>query len=211
MSNPRVVNLHHNVQFDVYIGRSKSSPFHWGNPFTHLTGVAGAVKVETREEAIDCFRRWVYGEAFIEVEPLRREWMLRNLHLLKGKTIGCFCAPLLCHGEVLIEMAERAISPGKVDIDLYAMSRTQLVQEIMKMRDGARSHRDQRGDDKCWMDDEVLYRLLPEGYSPPARDTAVELANCEKYICSRRNPATTYVSPQRRIEELESEIERLKK
>lgn len=208
--NPRVVNLHKNQPFDIYIGRSKNSQFHWGNPWTHLPNVANTTKVDSRELALECFRKWICGEAFFDVEPQRRDWMLRNLHLLKGKTLGCFCAPLGCHGEILLELAERAITPENVDIDLYAMSRTQLISAVMSLRTGTRDHRDQRGDDKCWMDDEKLYKLLPEGYTPPARDTAVELANCRKYICSRMNPATIYISPQRRIEELELEIARLK-
>jgi hypothetical protein len=75
-----------------------------------------------------------------------------------------------------------------------------------RLRAAIRTHRDQRGDDRCWLDDEELYRALPEGHTPPARDSAVELALCEKFIACRHNPATEYVSPQRRIEELEAEL-----
>lgn len=67
-----------------------------------------------------------------------------------------------------------------------------------------RRHRDERGDDRCRQDDDVLYRALPEGFTPPARDSSVEIANCVRYIDCRQNPATEYVSPQRRIEELEA-------
>jgi hypothetical protein len=74
-----------------------------------------------------------------------------------------------------------------------------------------RKHRDERGDDRCWKDDEELYQVLSEGYTPPERDTAVELHNCEKFIACRQNPATVYVSPQRRIEELLQENERLRR
>lgn len=79
-----------------------------------------------------------------------------------------------------------------------------LRAENEQLKAAIRSHRDQRGDDRCWQDDETLYSRLPEGYAVPARDTTVELALCEKYIACRRNPATEYVSPQRRIEELEA-------
>jgi len=72
-----------------------------------------------------------------------------------------------------------------------------------------RKHRDYRGDDRCWMDDEELYAVLPEGYAPPERDTTVELKLCEKFIASRRNPRTEYVSPQRRIDELEAQVREL--
>lgn len=73
-----------------------------------------------------------------------------------------------------------------------------------------RKHRDQRGDDRCWLDDEDLYRLLPEGYATPERDVLVEVANCLQFLRCRRNPRTEYVSPQRRIEELEAEVQRLR-
>ena len=66
-----------------------------------------------------------------------------------------------------------------------------------------RKHRDQRGDDRCWMDDEELYKVLPEGFTPPPRDTTVELKNCERYIASRQAPQSVYVSPQREIERLQ--------
>lgn len=79
-----------------------------------------------------------------------------------------------------------------------------------KLLDAIRWHRDQRGDDRCWLDDEQLYMLLPEGYLPPLREVAVELANCERYLRLRRNPKTEYVSPQRRIEELEAEASSLR-
>lgn len=73
-----------------------------------------------------------------------------------------------------------------------------------------RKHRDQRGDDRCWLDDEELYRVLPEGYVAPYRDSSVELDLCRQYIACRHNPNTVYVSPQRRIEELELEVSKLK-
>lgn len=96
------------------------------------------------------------------------------------------------------------------DTDYYDW-KPRLCRLAVKLVAGIRNHRDQKGDDKCWMDDEELYKLLPEGYTPPERDTTVELSLCEQYIKCRRNPATTYVSPQRRIEELEEENKQLKK
>ncbi len=69
-----------------------------------------------------------------------------------------------------------------------------------------RRHRDERGDDRCWLDDETLYKSLPEGYKPPDRDTTVEIENCHRYIVCRHHPDTKYVSPQRRIEELQAQI-----
>ena len=85
-----------------------------------------------------------------------------------------------------------------------------LENQVNKLIGSIRKHRDQRGDDRCWMDDEELYKALPEGYTPPVREVAVELGLCEKFIESRRNPATEYVSPQIEIERLQAEVESYK-
>ena len=74
--------------------------------------------------------------------------------------------------------------------------------QLQNLRDAVRAHRDARGDDRCWLDDEELYKMLPEGYTPPARDTSVELDLCRKFILNRRHPKTTYISPEREIERL---------
>jgi len=82
----------------------------------------------------------------------------------------------------------------------------QLGDRLEKIETAVRLHRDTRGDDRCWRDDETLYKILPEGYNPPDVDTCVELERCRQYIRSRHHPEIVYVSPQRRIEELESII-----
>lgn len=87
---------------------------------------------------------------------------------------------------------------------------TEAEQLVAKYEAAIRDVRDQRGDDRCWKDLEKLYSLLPEGYVPPARDESVEIENCIRYIRSCHDPRTTYVSPQRRIEELEAELKQLR-
>lgn len=71
--------------YDVYIGRGSK----WGNPF--VIGKDG-----TREEVIAKYRKWI----------LKRTELLNDLHELKGKTLGCFCKPQACHGDVLIKLIE---------------------------------------------------------------------------------------------------------
>jgi hypothetical protein len=95
-------------------------------------------------------------------------------------------------------------------LEMVVNQRDQISARVKELEEAIRRHRDQRGDDRCWMDDEALYAALPEGYTPPPRDSAVELAMCEKFIACRHNPATEYVSPQRRIDELEAERDRLR-
>ena len=71
----------------VYIGRG--SP--WGNPYK--IGVTGY----TRSEVIYEYR--LYAQKRLEQEP---NWLMP----LVGKDLICYCAPLACHGDVLIEMIE---------------------------------------------------------------------------------------------------------
>jgi hypothetical protein len=86
-----------------------------------------------------------------------------------------------------------------------------LTAEVARLRAAIREHRDQRGDDRCWMDDETLYAALPEGFTPPTRDAGVELANCARFIACRGNPKTEYVSPQREIDRLRAECGELRR
>jgi len=79
--------------YDVYIGR----PSIWGNPFSHLEGTLARFKVATREEAIQKYEEWVVTQPHL----------MSGLHLLKGKTLGCWCKPKSCHGDVLERLANR--------------------------------------------------------------------------------------------------------
>ena len=81
--------------YDVYIGR----PSKWGNPFTHLnTSTQAEFKVNSREEAIDAYKNWIlHGEG---------QHLLVDLPELKGKVLGCWCAPKLCHGDILIALVQ---------------------------------------------------------------------------------------------------------
>lgn len=74
---------------------------------------------------------------------------------------------------------------------------------IAELEAAIRKHRDYRGDDRCWRDDVELYAVLRDGWTIPECDTSVDLENCRRFIECRKNPYTKYVSPQRRIEELE--------
>lgn len=68
--------------YDIYIGRGSK----WGNPF--VIGKDG-----TRDEVIAKYKEWIVNQPqFFDLEELR------------GKALGCFCYPLRCHGDVLIEM-----------------------------------------------------------------------------------------------------------
>ncbi len=71
--------------YDVYIGR----PSKWGNPFS--VGKDG-----TRETVIKKYKFWI----------MLQPELISSLHELKGKILGCWCSPLLCHGDVLVELVK---------------------------------------------------------------------------------------------------------
>lgn len=78
--------------YDVYIGR----PSKWGNPYQ--IGIHG-----TRDEVIQKYRDMILGN----------RTLMAALPELRGKTLGCWCAPEACHGDVLIELANQEIEDGR--------------------------------------------------------------------------------------------------
>ena len=52
-----------------------------------------------------------------------------------------------------------------MDDDLAAMSREQLIDEVRRLRQGIRGHRDTTGHDLCWHHPD-LWGLLPERTDP---------------------------------------------
>lgn len=97
-----------NTESYHYIGRPKGNDkFHFGNPFSHEAFSKALVKVSNRDEACDSFKDWLDGKRYTDVAPERRQWILDNLSLLKGKDLGCWCSPQRCHGDYLLELANR--------------------------------------------------------------------------------------------------------
>ncbi len=62
--------------------------------------------------------------------------------------------------------------------------------EVERLQTAIRNHRDQKGDDRCWLDDAELYKVLPEGPQPlnQVPPEAEFLANCARYHKSRTVP-----------------------
>lgn len=89
MDNTQVVRWEPGLG-QVYIGR----PSQWGNPFR--IGPDG-----DREQVIERFEAWMRSSPDAGARRIRRD-----VHLLHGKVLGCFCAPEACHGEVLARWAK---------------------------------------------------------------------------------------------------------
>jgi hypothetical protein len=86
----RVVNLR-NHPFDVYIGRmGRGYDGYFGNPFK-------LDKSESRGATIERYKKYFYDRLGKDPE------FKRLVHELKGKTLGCFCKPAPCHGDVIVE------------------------------------------------------------------------------------------------------------
>ena len=103
MTSTQVINVK-NDSCEVYVGRRRQDKLHFGNPFSHVKA-EGTIHVKSREKAVSDFALWITGEDFKDVEQERREWILNRLNYLYGKKLGCFCAPELCHGDVLKDLA----------------------------------------------------------------------------------------------------------
>lgn len=85
--------VHRSQLHDVYIGR----PSKWGNPFSHLPGTLAKHRVASRAEAIAAYERYL----------LTRPDLIAAAKIeLRGKTLGCWCHPRACHGDVLARIAD---------------------------------------------------------------------------------------------------------
>lgn len=78
-------------------------PFPLGNPFKH--------KVDgTRHEVIQLYREWLPLHC---EEPNIKKWLDRIIKGVQNKEdiyLVCYCAPLACHGQVIIDWVNERIS-----------------------------------------------------------------------------------------------------
>ena len=82
----KIINIKDGEEYDVYIGRGSK----WGNPFR--IGKDG-----NRESVIAKYREYI----------LKNAMLMDNLKELEGKILACYCKPLSCHGDILIELIEK--------------------------------------------------------------------------------------------------------
>ena len=86
---PKVYNIRdRNRPYDaVYVGRGRpQGP--WGNPFR--------IGADTREQVISKYEEHIKNRHFMsEVD----------IYDLRGKDLACHCAPLACHADVLLRLA----------------------------------------------------------------------------------------------------------
>lgn len=95
-------------EYDVYIGRAMpgraESPF--ANPFR--IGPDGS-----REDVLNAYDQYL-------AERLAREPELAAaLERLRGRRLGCWCKPLACHGDILVERLHGAAPPEPSQASLF--------------------------------------------------------------------------------------------
>lgn len=86
MAHPRVVHCLHG-DYDVLIDRTTK----YGNPY--YIGRDG-----TREEVVRLYGIWLNDHPDLVMDALLE---------LSGKVLGCWCAPKLCHGDILARLTDR--------------------------------------------------------------------------------------------------------
>lgn len=83
--SPKVLNRRLKQEDGVYVGR----PTVWGNPYE--IGPDG-----TRAEVIEKYRLWIESNIGLQNKAKLE---------LKGKNLICWCAPLPCHADILLKIA----------------------------------------------------------------------------------------------------------
>lgn len=92
----KVVNIKEN-NYDSYIGRAgRGRDGYYGNP--HPIGYCKLCKrIHDREDSLKEYR--IYFNERIEKDVMFKA----NILLLKGQTLGCFCKPQNCHGDIIAD------------------------------------------------------------------------------------------------------------
>lgn len=89
---------------DVYIGR-KQSMGGWNLPQSDWANPFSVKECGSNEEACRRYEEYVRGRP----ELMARLWELR------GKTLGCWCKPAACHGDVLVRLVAETAPPVAAD------------------------------------------------------------------------------------------------
>lgn len=123
--------------------------------------------------------------------------------------------------KLYIEKLELALNAEKLALQEYKAQHSGLVERVEKLESAIRTHRDQEGDDRCWLDDRALYHSItePDG-SQAVPDLALPpkcefLESCSRYWERRQSPADkhfgfTALPGGMTIAELEAHVAELK-
>ena len=103
---PKVINIRDTgykvPEGAVYVGRANSryhfSASKWGNPMT-VREIHALRPGLSKEEAYQVAVNWYIK--YLAVNPE----LFKAIHELEGKDLACYCAPLPCHADILLKLA----------------------------------------------------------------------------------------------------------
>ena len=94
---------------NVYIGR----PSKWGNPYI----ISGE---QNREKVVELYEQYIKTNRVL----------LRDLHQLRGKNLGCVCYPQLCHGDIIQRLLQEEMSETQQQPEQPVVCRVVIVKNI---------------------------------------------------------------------------------
>lgn len=93
MIKTHVINLTSGEPYDVYIGRRNQRYGLTASPFANPYRIG---KDGSRDEVLDKYEAWL----------MQQPKLLALIPKLAGKTLGCYCKPEACHGDILARLAD---------------------------------------------------------------------------------------------------------
>jgi len=88
---------------DIYIGR----PTPLGNRWSHLSKSRAEIQVETRKDAVRCYKAWL-PKAYVGHLDVRT-YINKIVEKARAGDVNlvCWCAPMACHGDVIKAFVEK--------------------------------------------------------------------------------------------------------
>jgi len=93
----KIINIKSGDKFDTYIGRAgRGNDGYYGNP--HNIGYCELChRIHDREDSLREYK--IYFDKKIKEDDAFQT----GIKLLKDRTLGCFCKPENCHGDIIKE------------------------------------------------------------------------------------------------------------
>ena len=109
LSNVDVQSWTKNPQ-NVYIGRKKS--FLQASKWKNIYPIRNH---QSRQKVVKLYEKYIRSNSVL----------LRDIHQLKGKNLGCWCFPKLCHGNILLKILEKNAlgdKPPKMETEIVSQT-----------------------------------------------------------------------------------------
>lgn len=87
----------------IYVGR----PSKWGNPYTDKPSGFAKFRVANRAEAVAAHKNWL-------LHSVEGRKLLSCINELRGRDLVCWCAPLACHADTLLALANAPVHSANV-------------------------------------------------------------------------------------------------